>query len=129
MDEVTFVKELEETFEVTLPQELKNFYEKKEYLKYEDLSTTKQLPNYTPESKFKVKFLNEYLWEEYDDWEIDREEYPTMIPLSPLDENDSQFLAIEIAKSNYPVYMFEHESGEFCPYFDSFQEFLKSLSK
>lgn len=129
MDEVTFVKELEETFEVTLPQDIKDFYEKKEYLKYKGLSTSKQLPNYEPDSKFKVYFLDESLWDEYDDWDIDRDEYPTMLPLSRLDEDDSQFLAIDIEEDDYPVYMFEHESGEFEPYFDTFQEFLKSLSK
>ena len=85
---------------------------------------------FSVEDPLEINFMNPWLLKVqrvFDDWDIEREEHPTLIPLLQIDPQEANFLLTDIGKAECPVVMWEHETGEFDEVFPSLDTFLSGL--
>ena len=83
----------------------------------------------TPEEPMEMDFHNEGLLEiveMFDDNDIDRNDYPDLVPLARF-PNEGNFLLVDLAEESCPVMMWEHETGEFEEVSPSLEAFLSTL--
>lgn len=108
-----------------MPKRYLEFIESDEYLDYQGKFAV-DLPGYGDEVKLKVRFAHKSLATKIEDNDIDADEYPEFMPLAEL-TGEPQFLAIDRSKRQCPVFMWEHETGDFELYAKSLDAFLGTL--
>jgi hypothetical protein len=129
---------IEAKFHVTLPKRYKDFLEKGENEKYDGWFG--EIPSYEGLTQvfFTGKDLESFINDEWPDDDSYGHPSATMnifeddlgyVPLATIGKEEEQFLVADASEGKCPVFMWEHETGEFEPVSDSLDKFLKSLKK
>jgi len=112
---------------VKLPKRLKKFFSGEN--EQHEGKNVSNLHNYSSDSKNPIFFSNEKLevlfYEHMDNDLANEDDRFDFVPLASLD--DAQYMAVKITEEACPVYMWEHEDGEFHKHSSSLDEFLENL--